>query len=45
VTLDLFRTVSAHLSGMQTRLRVTAYRLRKDDVFALPDIFEVWIEP
>ena len=45
VTLDLFRTVSAHLSGFETKVQVTAYPLRKDDVFSLPDVFETRVDP
>lgn len=45
LTLELFHQVSAHLSGLATSVRVDTFHLRKDDVFALPDIFTAWVSP
>lgn len=41
ITLDMFRAVSGHLLTLPVSARVTAYQLRKDDVFAMPETFSV----
>jgi hypothetical protein len=45
LTLDLFQQVSAHLADVESRITVTEFHLRKDDVFALPDVFTVTVSP
>ena len=41
VSLDLFREISDHLHQLATRAKVLDFALRKDDVFNIPDTFEV----
>lgn len=43
LTLDLFAAVSAQLATFRTRVTVTDYHLRKDDVFAMPQVLQVTV--
>lgn len=41
ITTDIFSEVSQFLSHLDRRVDVRSYHLRKDDVFDIPEIFEV----
>ena len=45
VTLDLFEQIARHLATVQTRVTVTEFALRDDDVFACPETFNITVSP
>ena len=45
LALELFAAISAHVAGLSVRVEILDYRLRRDDVFALPEVFKVRIVP
>ena len=45
LALELFKHLSAHLARVTSQVQITDFHLRKDDVFAMPDLFTISVTP